>query len=103
MNKYFGPRPSFSARPESSGGAEETGAGRGEDGLRGLAGRRAGPFRRRRFRAVPLRLILPNLVTLLALSVGLTSIRFAVEGQFEFAVLAVLIAAILDALDGRLA
>jgi len=35
--------------------------------------------RRRRFKAVPIRLVLPNLVTLLALSMGLTSIRFAVE------------------------
>ncbi len=64
---------------------------------------RLGLVRSRRFRAVPLRIILPNLVTLLALSMGLTSIRFAVEGQFEIAVLAVIIAAILDGLDGRLA
>lgn len=62
-----------------------------------------GVVRRRRFRAVPLRIILPNLVTLLALSMGLTSIRFAAEGQFEIAVLAVIGAAILDGLDGRLA
>jgi CDP-diacylglycerol--serine O-phosphatidyltransferase len=59
--------------------------------------------RRRRFKAVPVRLVLPNLVTLLALSMGLTSIRFAVEGKFDYAVYAVLIAAILDGLDGRLA
>ena len=59
--------------------------------------------RRRRFRAVPIRLVLPNLVTLLALSMGLTSIRFAVEGKFETAVLAIIVAAILDGLDGRLA
>jgi CDP-diacylglycerol--serine O-phosphatidyltransferase len=50
-----------------------------------------------------LRIILPNLVTLLALCVGLTAIRFAVEGQFETAVVAVIVAAILDGLDGRLA
>ena len=62
-----------------------------------------GIVRRRRFRAVPLRIILPNLVTLLALCMGLTSIRFAVEGQFEIAVIAVIVAAILDGLDGRLA
>jgi CDP-diacylglycerol--serine O-phosphatidyltransferase len=64
---------------------------------------RRGLVRGRRFRAVPLRIMLPNLVTLLALSIGLTSIRFAVEGQFEVAVLAVIVAAILDGLDGRLA
>ncbi len=62
-----------------------------------------GLVRRRRFHAVPLRIIVPNLVTLLALSIGLTSIRFAAEGQFEIAVLAVIGAAILDGLDGRLA
>lgn len=59
--------------------------------------------RRRRFRAVPIRVVLPNLVTLAALSVGLTSIRFAVEGKFQIAVVAVIIAAVLDGLDGRLA
>jgi Phosphatidylserine synthase len=61
------------------------------------------PLRRPRFKAVPIRVVLPNLVTLAALSMGLTSIRFAVEGKFEIAVVAVMIAAILDGLDGRLA
>jgi CDP-diacylglycerol--serine O-phosphatidyltransferase len=59
--------------------------------------------RRLRFRKIPLRVVLPNLVTLLALSMGLTAIRFAVEGQFEKAVTAVIAAAVLDGLDGRLA
>ena len=63
----------------------------------------APPLRKRRFRAVPVRIILPNLVTLLALCMGLTAIRFASEGQFEIAVIAVIIAAILDGLDGRIA
>ncbi len=61
------------------------------------------PPRRRGIRAVPLRVILPNLVTLLALCMGLTAIRFAIEGQFETAVVAVIAAAILDGLDGRIA
>ena len=61
------------------------------------------PFRRRRFKAVPLRIILPNLVTLLALCMGLTAIRFAMEGRFRTAVLAIIAAAILDGLDGRIA
>lgn len=61
------------------------------------------PRRSGRFRQVPLRLILPNLVTLLALCSGLTGIRMALEGRWDFAVGAVLIAAVLDALDGRLA
>lgn len=59
--------------------------------------------RQPRFRRVPLRLILPNMVTLLALCSGLTAVRMAYEGRWEFAVGAVLIAAVLDALDGRVA
>src|SRR5271163_972473 len=59
--------------------------------------------RGRGIRAVPVRVILPNLVTLLALCMGLTAIRFAIEGQFETAVVAVIAAAILDGLDGRIA
>ena len=61
------------------------------------------PMRKRRFKAVSLRIVLPNLVTLLALCMGLTAIRFAIEGRFETAVLAIIIAAILDGLDGRIA
>lgn len=67
------------------------------------AGDAAAPAPKRGIRAVPLRIILPNLVTLLALCMGLTAIRFAQEGQFETAVVAVVAAAILDGLDGRLA
>jgi CDP-diacylglycerol--serine O-phosphatidyltransferase len=63
----------------------------------------SGRRQRRRFRAVPLRIIVPNLVTLLALCMGLTAIRFASEGQYETAVVAVIVAAILDGLDGRIA
>ena len=61
------------------------------------------PERMRRFRRIPMRFVLPNLVTLLALCLGLTGIRFASEGQFEFAVYAIIGAAILDGLDGRIA
>jgi CDP-diacylglycerol---serine O-phosphatidyltransferase len=61
------------------------------------------PLRRRRFRHVPIRIVLPNLVTLLALCMGLTAIRFAIEGRFHTAVLAILAAAVLDGLDGRIA
>lgn len=56
-----------------------------------------------RFRRVPMRLILPNMVTLLALCSGLTAVRMAFEGRWEFAVGAVLVAAVLDGLDGRVA
>jgi len=62
--------------------------------------------RRRRFKPVPLRVILPNLVTLLSLCAGLTAMRLAFEGgddKLDKAVIAILIAAVLDGLDGRLA
>lgn len=72
-------------------------------GQTGKGERRLGLVRGRRIRPVPLRVILPNLVTLLALALGLTGIRFAIEGQFQIAVLVVIIAAVLDGLDGRLA
>ena len=66
-------------------------------------GEKLKPLRRPRFKAVPIRVVLPNLVTLAALCMGLTSIRIAVEGKFEIAVVAVIVAAVLDGLDGRLA
>ena len=47
--------------------------------------------------------LIPNLITVGALSVGLTAIRFAFEGEWKHAVAAMLLAAILDALDGRMA
>jgi CDP-diacylglycerol---serine O-phosphatidyltransferase len=59
--------------------------------------------RRRRFRAVPVRTMLPNIITLLALCAGLTAIRLAAEGTFEWAVYAIVFAAVLDGIDGRVA
>lgn len=47
--------------------------------------------------------LLPNILTLGALCSGLTGLRFAIEGRFEHAVLAVVFAALLDNLDGRVA
>jgi CDP-diacylglycerol---serine O-phosphatidyltransferase len=58
---------------------------------------------RGRFRAVPVRTLVPNLITLLALCAGLTAIRLAAEGTFEWAVYAIVFAAILDGIDGRVA
>jgi CDP-diacylglycerol--serine O-phosphatidyltransferase len=57
----------------------------------------------RNFRAVPLRFLLPNLITLVALCSGVTAIRLAFEGRFEIATAAVILAIFLDAIDGRLA
>lgn len=56
-----------------------------------------------RLRSLPFRVVLPNLVTLLALCAGLTGIRMGLEGRFEWAVAAVVLAALLDAVDGRVA
>jgi CDP-diacylglycerol---serine O-phosphatidyltransferase len=56
-----------------------------------------------RFQTIPLRLLIPNCITLLSLCSGLTAIRFGFEGRFDAAVVAIAIAAVLDALDGRVA
>ena len=57
----------------------------------------------RQKRQIPYRVIAPNLVTLLGLSAGLTAIRMAIEGRMELAVILIIVAGALDALDGRLA
>ena len=61
------------------------------------------PERRRRFGPVPVRTLVPNLITLLALCAGLTAIRLAFEGQLELALAAIVFAALLDGIDGRIA
>jgi CDP-diacylglycerol---serine O-phosphatidyltransferase len=60
------------------------------------------PFRRR-FKAIPVRTLLPNLITLLALCAGLTAIRLAVEDKLDLALAAIVFAALLDGIDGRIA
>lgn len=60
------------------------------------------PFRRR-FKAIPVRTLLPNLITLLALCAGLTAIRLAMEEKLELALAAIVFAALLDGIDGRIA
>ncbi len=57
----------------------------------------------RSFKPIPIRYVLPNLLTLIALCSGVTAIRFAVEGRFELAVAGIMVAIFLDAVDGRLA
>src|SRR6266542_57059 len=59
--------------------------------------------KRPRFRLIPVRTLLPNLITLLALCAGLTAIRLAVEDKLEWAVAAIVFAALLDGIDGRVA
>jgi len=60
-------------------------------------------MRRRRFRPIPVRMLVPNFITLLAICAGLTAIRLSTEGRMELAVAAIVFAAILDGLDGRVA
>lgn len=73
-----------------------------------------GGFRRRRrlrirlregsrLNRLPARSLLPNILTTLALCSGLTSIRFALEGKFELAVAAIMLAGLFDGMDGRVA
>lgn len=56
-----------------------------------------------RLREIPLRLIVPNLITVLAICSGLTGIRLAFENRYELAVMLVLAAAFIDGIDGRVA
>tara|TARA_B100001029_G_C14939373_1_gene382297 strand:- start:47 stop:844 length:798 start_codon:yes stop_codon:yes gene_type:complete len=49
------------------------------------------------------RVILPNIFTLVGVCIGLSSIKFAFDGNFQLAVISIIIAAILDGLDGRVA
>lgn len=59
--------------------------------------------RGRRARVLPLRAMLPNAITAAALCSGLTGIRFAISGDWSFAILAVILAGLLDGIDGRIA
>src|SRR6201995_5491736 len=62
------------------------------------------PGRRPRgFRPIPVRTLVPNVITLLALCAGLTAIRVAFEGRMELALAAIVFAALLDGIDGRVA
>ncbi len=49
------------------------------------------------------RMILPNAITLIGVCLGLTSIKFAIDGKFVIAIIAILFAGLMDALDGRIA
>jgi CDP-diacylglycerol--serine O-phosphatidyltransferase len=62
-----------------------------------------GRKRLRQLQQVPVRAVLPNLITLLALCAGLTSIRMAAEQRFQLAIAFIAVAAALDGIDGRMA
>ena len=59
--------------------------------------------RRLRFKPIPVRVLLPNVITLLALCAGLTAIRMAFEQRLDLALAAIVFAALLDGIDGRVA
>ena len=61
------------------------------------------PRRPPRLRGQSLNRLLPNILTILALCAGLSAIRFAIQGRWEAAVIAILIAAVFDGMDGWLA
>jgi CDP-diacylglycerol--serine O-phosphatidyltransferase len=65
--------------------------------------RRLRPRARPRFKGMSFNRMIPNLMTLLGLCAGLTSMRFALEGRFGSAAVAIVVAGAIDGLDGRLA
>ena len=58
---------------------------------------------RRRFKSLSFNRIFPNILTLLALCAGLTAIRYGLNGQWDRAAMAVVLAGMLDGVDGRVA
>ncbi|GGA92831.1 CDP-diacylglycerol--serine O-phosphatidyltransferase [Brucella endophytica] len=56
-----------------------------------------------RLSQIPMRMVIPNVITVLAICAGLTGVRLAFENRFEMAVSMVLVAAFLDGIDGRVA
>ena len=65
--------------------------------------RRLRPRARPRFKGPSFNRIIPNILTLIGLCAGLTSVRFALDGQFGAAAVAITVAGCIDGLDGRLA
>ena len=61
------------------------------------------PLGERRPRGIPLRAVVPNAITALALCSGLSGVRFAIAGEWERAVAMIVLAGVLDGLDGRVA
>lgn len=62
-----------------------------------------GPVPQRQLKGIPYRALVPNAITILALCVGLTGARFAFAERWDLAIICIVIAAILDTLDGRVA
>lgn len=73
-----------------------------DEPIKESAARRRGRFLFKS-RKVPVRMLVPNFFTLLSLCAGVTAIRMAIESRYELAIALIVIAAILDGVDGRLA
>lgn len=56
-----------------------------------------------RLRALPINRLIPNVLTVLALAAGVTALRFGLEGRWDHAIGMIVLAAVFDALDGRIA
>lgn len=54
-------------------------------------------------RVIPIRVLIPNAITVAALCAGLTAVRWAIAEDFDRAVLAIVVAGVLDGIDGRVA
>jgi CDP-diacylglycerol---serine O-phosphatidyltransferase len=67
------------------------------------SGRRRRGRRLLRGRKIPIRMLVPNFFTLLSLCAGITSIRMAIESKYAIALLFIVLAALLDGIDGRVA
>jgi CDP-diacylglycerol--serine O-phosphatidyltransferase len=74
-----------------------------EASMRKLQGRLRRPRIRPRFQGPSFNRMIPNILTMLGLCAGLTAMRFALEGRFGAAAVAILVAACIDGLDGRIA
>ena len=75
------------------------------DGPRGMGRfrRRFRPRTRPRFEGQSFNRLIPNILTMLGLCCGLVAIRFAYEGRFQQAAVLIVVAMVIDGLDGRLA
>ncbi len=88
------------SEPVNSNGDEKKRAAERRFAFRGFRGARP---RYQGLPSLPVRLLIPNALTLLALSAGLTAVRYAMDGRFEAAVLAIVAAGVIDGMDGRIA
>ncbi len=85
-----------------SGTGRPAGAPGGKPGLRGRL-RRFRPRTRPRYKGPSFNRLVPNLMTLLGLCAGLTAIRVALDGLWQQSAALIVVAAVIDGLDGRLA